>query len=179
MNNVKNMLARRYAEAFLQVFSDNITVNDLDCFKQASIFLKQRPHGMFLMELSLVPEEAKHRSLDDFSKRFNLPHGCKKLCFLLIKRQRISLLSDIFNYIVVFKEQELRITHFDVSSSSELSDAQQEQIVAVLDNRVQGSINCTYRVDTSLVAGIRLQSASLLWEKSVKKRLRALQESLR
>lgn len=179
MNRVRNVLARHYAQAFLRVFSDKTTVKDLDCFKQAGAFLKERPHGMFLMELSLVPEDVKHRLLDDLCQRFNLPKACKKLCFLLIKSQRVSLLSAILNHIVILKEEELRITHFNVTSSSELSGKQREQIVDFLDRRVHGSIDCTYRVDTSLVAGIRLQSTSLLWEKSVKKRLRALQESLR
>lgn len=179
MNGVKNILARRYAQAFLQVFSEKITKKDLDSFKQAGAFLKQRPHGMFLMELSLIPEDVKHRSLDELCQKFNLPQGCKKLCFLLIKSQRFSLLADVFSHIVAFKEQELAMTHFKVTSSSELSDTQKKQIIGFLDKRVHGSIDCDYQVDTSLVAGIRLQSASLLWEKSVKKRLRALQESLR
>lgn len=179
MNRVKTLLARRYAQAFLRVFSDHITTEDLASLKQASAFLKERPHGMFLMELSLVPEKVKHRLLDDFYQKFNLPEGCKKLCFLLIKSQRVSLLSDIFNYIITFKEKELRITHFEVSSSCALSKQQKEHLMHFLDKRVQGAIDCTFRVDTALIAGIRLQSASLLWEKSVKKRLRALEESLR
>lgn len=179
MNYVKNILARRYAQAFLQVFSAHITVEDLASFKEASVFLKARAHGMFLMELSLVKEDVKHRLFNNLCRRFNLPEECKKLWFLLIKSQRASLLPDIFNYIITFKEQELRITHFEVSSSCELSVQQKEQLMHFLDKRVKGTIDCSYRVDTSLIAGIRLQSASLLWEKSVKKRLRALQESLR
>lgn len=179
MNRVKSILARRYAQAFLGVFSEQITVSNLDNFKQASIFLKQRPHGMFLMELSLVPEKVKNKLLDDLCRQFTLPEGCKKLCLLLIKHQRITLLSDIFSDIIFFKEQDLHITHFNVTSSLQLSDEQRKQVVHFLDKRVHGSIDCTYQVDTSLIAGIRLQSASFLWEKSIKKRLRALQESLR
>ncbi len=178
MNRARPILARRYAEAFLQVFSGQIKEQDLDAFRQASVFLKKRPHGMFLMELSLVKEEVKCGLFNDLCKRFDLPKECEKLFLLLMKSQRVSLLSDVFNCIVVFKEKELRITHFKVASSSELSVQQKEQIMHFLDKRVQGAIDCAYRVDTSLIAGIRLQSTSLLWEKSVKKRLRALQESL-
>jgi len=179
MNNVRNTLSRRYAQAFLRVFSHKIKVSDLDCLKQAALFLKKRPHGMFLMELSLLSEELKQKLVDDLCQKFTLPDGCKKLCFLLIKSRRVSLLSDIFNHIIIFKEQELHIAHFKVTSSTGLSHEQKEQVVRFLDNSIHGSINCTYQVDTSLIAGIRLQSTSFLWEKSVKKRLRDLQESLR
>ena len=148
-------------------------------FKEAADFLKKRPHAFFLMELSLLPEQVKLNAIDMLCDRFSLPEGCKKLCLLLIKDQRISLLHDIFIFILLLREKDLKIMHFKLSSSVELSDSQKKQIEQFLDKQIDGSIDCVYRIDTSLIAGIRLQSRSLLWEQSVKKRLRVLQESLR
>jgi ATP synthase F1 delta subunit len=179
MNHVRSVLSRRYARAFLNTFSDQVTVGNLENFKKASYFLKERPHAFFLMELSLLPDKIKLDAIDNLCSTFDLPVSCKKLCLLLIASQRVSLLQDIFMFIVSFKEEDLRIAYFDVASSSVLSDTQKQQVKQFLDTRIQGSVSCNYRVDESLIAGIRLQSKSLLWEKSVKKRLRALQESLR
>ncbi|MFT6765927.1 MAG: ATP synthase F1 delta subunit [Alteromonas naphthalenivorans] len=178
MNRVANTLARRYARAFLNTFSDQVIAANLKNFKKAADYLKERPHAFFLMELSLLPDKVKVDAIDTLCNTFDLPVGCKKLCLLLIKDQRVSLLRDIFIFIVSLKEQALNIIHFDVASSHVLLETQKKEIKQFLDTHVQGTVSCNYTIDESLIAGIRLQSSSLLWEKSVKKRLASLAQAL-
>ena len=178
MNRLRDRLARRYARAFLNVFSSSLSPQDLESFKEMARFLTKHSHACFLMELSLLPEQTKIKAVTDLCKQFKLPAFCQKLWMLLIKHQRTSLLPEILYLIVDLHQHDAHIMTFTVSSSVDLSDQQKQKIEKFLHTHVKGSVSCSYVLDKKLIAGIRLQSDSLLWENSVQGSLRMLHESL-
>lgn len=178
MNRLRDRLARRYARAFLNVFSTTLSSSDLENLKKMAKFLSKHSHACFLMELSLLPEDVKIKAIIDVCKRFNLSDPCHKLWLLLVKHQRASLFPDVLYLIVELYQRDANIMTFTVSSSMALSDHQKQKIEKFLHTHVKGSVLCSYILDQKLIAGIRLQSDSLLWENSIQRSLRMLQESL-
>ena len=109
---------------------------------------------------------------------FGIPFFCQKLCLLLVKHQRTSLLPSICNLVADIYQHDVKIMTFTISSSETLTDQQKKKIETFLHKHVDETVSCSYTLDKTLIAGVRLQSDCLLWEDSIRGRLQTLQESL-
>lgn len=96
----------------------------------------------------------------------------------------LSLLSaqgarDLFprvvsNFFRLYRERHAVIL-CKIMSSHELSDDQKQVVEGFLHRQTQRKIVYTAAVDRELIAGIRIQGESFLWEQSVAHRLRLLE----
>jgi F0F1-type ATP synthase delta subunit len=74
----------------------------------------------------------------------------------------------------LYKER-MNIVEFSVTSAHEL-DAKNSMAVKRFLAKITGkTIMCTYSINTSLIAGMRLKSVEHMWEYSVRKRIESLQ----
>lgn len=171
-------LARRYARAFLNVFEDSFTPQAMEALIALVIFLKKHAHACFLMELSFLSVDAKKEAVRDLCLRFKVTEGVQRLFLLLIDHQRTSLAPDVFDAVIDLYKRKENYVYFSVSTTCELSDQQKKMIEEFLQDQVKGMVFCSYAIDKTLIAGIRMQSDNWLWENSVKSRLRTLQQTL-
>ncbi len=165
-------IVRKYAHAYVNIFGDTLTHEDIIHGEQAADFLRTHRRVLFLLKVPLIPIEVKQRGLVQFIERFSLPSSLQMLTKLLLRNKHAYLLADILDYIKDIYTKEHEIHAFNVVSSSELQDDQKEEIKGFLADRVRGTIIYKYAVDKKLIAGIRLQSDTLLWERSIDKQLR-------
>ncbi len=171
-------LARRYARAFLNVCGDSLTTQAIEALAELTLFLKGHTHACFLMQLSFLSVDTKEQAVRDLCHRFKVTEGVQKLFLLLIEHQRTSLATHVFDAVIDFYKRKENIVHFSVSTACKLSDQQKKLLEGFLHEQVKGTIFCSYEIDETLVAGIRLQSDNWLWEDSVRGRLRTLQQTL-
>lgn len=179
MNRAEERVAQRYARAFLNVFGSELSVQEIANIKEAAIYFLQHQHACFLMDLSLLPQKEKEKAIDTICKRFALPAFCKKLCMLLIEHQRAFLLVGVFAYIVEEYFKDTSTHFFVVSTTTDLNDSEKQTVESFLERHIEGSVSCEYKRDKTLIAGMRIYSHNLLWDNSVKGRLRAVKETLR
>ena len=72
------------------------------------------------------------------------------------------------------------IYHFIVSSPCVLDSQEQDLVKQFLENQFEHvTILYSYKTDPTLLAGIRIENGSFLWESSIRKRLMNLKSSLR
>ena len=64
---------------------------------------------------------------------------------------------------------------FSIQTAQEIDDKQLESIKRFLGHLVNKNIIGIPSIDTSLIAGLRLQSNEYMWEYSVRKQIKALQ----
>lgn len=179
MDRSQRFLARRYAQAFLNVHFATLKVEDLGRFERGEQYFRTHQGAIFLMDLSLLSRETKEKAVQDLVEKFGLPTSIFKLIMLVVSHHRTSLLGFIFHELAdAFKEQAQIIT-FTVQSSQPLSTLERSIIENFLQDQLEGQLFCQYEVTPTLIAGVRIFNEQYLWEYSAQAQLRALAHSVR
>ncbi len=178
MNIKKSALAKKYAQAFLNTYPQAITSSILETLSKATdYFDKQKAFFLILT----VPTLTFTQRLDALQKQlepFNFPSEFDRLIHLLLTQHRIMLLPDILHQIITVYEQRHKIMEFSLKCSSSLTDKQQTALHNFIAQKTGYQIKSKTIVDPTLIAGLRLQSDTRLWEYSIAKKLRTIKESL-
>ena len=127
------------------------------------------------MKVSAIPDHLKKEFfINLFKKHHAYIEGIDKLIDLLITDKRLMLMADILYEISHLYMQQHAIIDWTISSSDELSPEEKKSLEQFLVQKTAMQIVPTYIIDQTLIAGIRLQSDTFLWEYSVKSQLNAL-----
>lgn len=167
-------IADKYAVAYLNTIGSSLSLEDIRNLMKAAYFLQTHRRALFLLQVPVIAQEIKHEGLLELCERFSLAQSVKRLVVTLLKAKRAHLIAKIFDAIVYHYNQSHAIHVFTVTSSSDLHSTYKKQIEAFIDQRVAGTKEYRYTVDASLIAGVRVESDTLLWEFSIDKQLRDL-----
>lgn len=169
---IKNsVIAKKYAVAYLNLSIEKLNKQDLLNIRRAYLFLLNHNHAFFLLTLPNISLSAKTNLIDVFLRKFDLSFDLKDLFLLLIQHNRTSMLKDVLKSIIDVYQARKNIMIFDISSSNNL-DLQEISVISdFLYKNTKNEILPIYKIDKSLIAGIKLQSGSFLWECSIKKQL--------
>lgn len=172
------VLARRYARAYLSLYQDLTPENYQGCYKAAALF-KQKPDIGFLLDLSLIARDVKVKELELIIKACGLPASCNAIGALLIDHHRASLLGELFVQLAQLYKQQAGIDTCTVKSSTVLSTQEKKDIEQALERKTEQALTFVYSIDPGLIAGMRCQTSSFLWEHSVEQVVRRLENSLK
>lgn len=171
-------LARRYAHAFLNVYGEQINDAMLVQFDHVSTTLAECRSQLLLFKLPTLTLEKKKTIMREIAQRYDFPDVLYPLIDLLLVDKRLTLLAGVLDALIdEYKKREQRMD-FVVTSWPALSDQQQQDVHAFLTRATHKKIMCSYYEDPTLIAGMRMQSATLLWECSIQKKLDAVRLSL-
>lgn len=178
MNSVELYLVRRYALAFLSAFRDELSFSDIEKIKHAGRFFKEHKAVVYFLRLPGRSMQIKKELIKKLFERVHMPACLQKLVELLSHHKRLSLLPNTLELLIELYQESQGIMTVRVSSSSLLHEEQIKALEAFFAHKSAKRLSCSYTVDTSLIAGIRLQSNALLWEYSVRKKLREMRTSV-
>ncbi len=178
MNGVENILAKKYATAFLNLHIDTIDTKHYQAFKKVSLYGKKNDRFFFLLQTPTIPFEYKQKVLNAFVEQSSLPPILVQLIALLLRQQRIILLPLIFEQIVKLYEYRKKIMPFTFFTSYALTEDELTAITMFLEKQTHNHIISHQQLQPSLIAGIRLQSDFFLWEYSIAKQIRTLRNQV-
>jgi len=171
-------LEKRYAQAFLNVFASVVTPQMLESATALCTYLKEHRRIVFMLKLSVLDTRIKIQGLHELCEKFGLGKPFQRLIALLQEDHRLPLLPDVLCHLEeIYRERE-KIYAFMVDSSIELAQEKRKSLEKSLAEQLAGTMLCTYRIDPRLIAGIRAQSTTYLWEDSIAKQLRTMQLAL-
>ncbi len=170
-------LARTYAQAFLNVFPDAISLSNYKSLVDLEGVLGERRYSMVFFSLPHVSMERKMKALEELTTAFGVHEAFKKLFKLLVEHNRAWLAHEITRQLCFVYRQRNNIAHFRVESPHELSSETMKTITAFLVRATQATVITEPRRTENLIAGIRLESDTLAWEYSVAKHLRNLRRT--
>lgn len=177
--NAVRILARRYAFAYLNLFSEDISVQALEHLQKAKQFFIEHKRALYFLSLPTIEREKKCSIMHDLLKKLLLPESLNALMQLLIVQKRVMLWPDILTYIITFYEHRTNIMHLVIESSCELEQKQLHTIKQFLADKTGKDIIYEYHVNKELIAGVRARSDTLLWECSIAQKLRDIRLSLK
>jgi ATP synthase F1 delta subunit len=168
------LISNKYAHAFLHIFFDQLTPDDIMALEQISQFLEQDRRIIFFLRLPIIENNIKLQGLQMLVQQWHLPQSIMVLIKLLSDHKRLDLLPMVLSAIVRFYREEAGIMSFVITSAPSLTSQEVQTLIEFLARVTGRSIIYEYKVDTRLIAGIRLQSTTLFWEQSIAKRLGTL-----
>jgi F0F1-type ATP synthase delta subunit len=172
MNQEYSLLCRRYATAFLNVYGDKISLEDCKVLRSAGDFLGSHRSILAFFELPDLRPDRHQQMIDLLVSHFSLPEAIKPLLFLLEKQRQLWLLVEVLFVLVELYLQRNNLMIFSVESFPVLSSEKLEDFKKFLHRQTKKDILCRLKENKDLIAGIRAQSSSLLWEYSIEKKLR-------
>lgn len=172
----KYILSKKYARAFINVYGSIVKNENLEKLNKFKQFLENHKTALFYTQL-ISANDANNiikKEYSDLINKFNLDKCFEKLIYLLISQKRIFLLPDVIQSIKKIIKEKLLIEEFTYVTTTELSDSQIQSITEFLSNRLNKNIIYKTKIDKKLIAGIKLYSDNVGFEKSIAQKLEAL-----
>lgn len=167
-------LSRKYAQAVLNVFGQSISRDDIAHVEQIISFLKQHKKALFFLRLSRIDVQIKERALDRLFEDLSNKKPFIALVHLLVQENRAHLVYSTLSELVTLYYDMHKVMAFEISTSHSISAESLSRVQQFLARETGNDIIYTYTHDASLIAGIRAQSKTILWEHSIRKQLREI-----
>ena len=171
-------VAKKYAQAYLNICGQQHTFQDYCSMWRAAQFLSEHHSLLFYLSLSMVDEVDKKRFIDLLFEKFHLFPSLKELFYLLLKNKHIHLAADVLRDIYALYKIQHNIVDLHVTSSGDLTEEQLEEITYFFTQFSGQRAQIRHHVNPLLIAGIRLQTDTHLWEYSIAQQLRKLKQEL-
>lgn len=172
MREDQAILAKRYARAFINVFGDRISYDDCVTFQRVSATLRSHHGWLPFFQAPDMTDERREQMVIMLQEQLRMPAICERLINLLIDHNRMALLPDVCDAIARIFFDDHHVAVFAITSFPELTAEQVEYVRTFLADQLDRRIMYSYQVNKRLIAGIRAQSSTVLWEYSLLKKLR-------
>lgn len=167
----QSVIAKKYANAFLNVFIDQLSSQTMQQVCLLGDFLVRNHLLLSFLQWPVLSGEVKIKALQDLVHQFSLGKPFERLIILLADQKRLYLIADVLKHICSLHAERRNILHFTIESSHDLTTDECLVIAQFLANITGASIIYDYKVDKNLIAGIRLQSNTHLWQYSIRTQL--------
>ncbi|MFC1842740.1 ATP synthase F1 subunit delta [Candidatus Dependentiae bacterium] len=165
----KKIITRKYAKAFLNLYLEKISVDLFNNIKKLEKFFDAHKTAVYFLSIPSIKRKTKEKILNELFEKFGLKNLFEPLIRVLATDKRLFLIDEIAKNIRLLYKERKNIMMFNITSSHQLGSQDLEIIEQFLASKTGKKIMSQYNIDKSLVAGIRLQSSTLLWEYSIKK----------
>ncbi len=169
--------AKRYAQAAFDVAKDHGQLDEWDVQLARLNVTLQNPEVAEFFVHPAVPPEAKQAALRGMTEGTD-EHYIRNLMLLLLERDRLQQLPQIFE---VFRELVLQyrgVVIADVSTAVKLEADETEQVRVRLEKMVGKEVQIRTRVDPDIIGGIVVRMGDTLIDGSVRTQLRQLRQRM-
>ena len=123
-------------------------------------------------------KENQSEALKLLAEKLNFSKNLKNFMFLLIEKRRIFFVEKIIDSFLKLCVQKRGEVKAYLISSKELSQSQLDEIRNDLSNYMGSTINFDYKVDKTLIGGLKLQVGSLMVDTSIKNKLKKYEQAM-
>jgi F-type H+-transporting ATPase subunit delta len=176
------LVAQRYAKALLQIGERQNSVHDLQQEINSAIGLvRSQPDLEKLCMHPLIPPSKKAAVFDEILAHAGASETVRRFFVVVAKAARLNLAYDLATAFNELVDKHQGIISANVISAQELSETQKQRLTEsfarvsmVSDKKVRFSM----QQDPSLLGGLKVQVGSIIYDASLKGRLRLLKERL-
>ncbi|MFH1461332.1 MAG: ATP synthase F1 subunit delta [bacterium] len=173
-----SLISKKYAAAFLNVFSDQISSKNLDKWLDLANFLKKNKLFYVYLRIPSISYLTKQKALFKVATELKLEKPIIRMIFLLLDHSRIEILDQVLSKIILLYRRKINTKLFKVTSSHDLTNEEKEKIIKFIESINIGGVLVDFEKDEKLIIGIRIQSITFLWERSIAKQLRSVKRSI-
>lgn len=180
MNVKLHKCAHRYAKAWINAHSQELSKIDIDQFSHTIDLLKTASKKLAVLDLHPLAKEQQIRASEIIMKHFSLPGILNGLVRLLVCHRKAQLIARVFLQIKKILTHQTKIASFAVSTSHALQKSDQEHIIEFIKKSLNlKTISAAFMLDDSLICGIKITNEEVVFEQSIAKQLRDIETTLR
>src|SRR5258708_31296583 len=120
--------AKKYAQAFLDVFPKSCTLSTVGKIETTQKFLQAHKRTLFFLQLPQFDREKKESMIADLISHFSLPSVFSPLLLLLITHNRSFYIPDVLSFIIQLYKERTHSVDFSLISAHYLDEKQIESI---------------------------------------------------
>jgi F-type H+-transporting ATPase subunit delta len=172
-------IAAPYARALFDFSVEKNIMHQITAdFQNLDIFLNDTPQLLESLNSPIIKQKVKSEILTKILKS-ELNTETFKFLMVLIKRDRINLLSAIINSYLELIYQTASIKMIEVSTASAFTETQKDTLIQKLKELTNArEIRLVVNVDPSLIGGFLIQTESKIIDFTVKNQLQNLAKHL-
>ena len=171
-------VSKKYAQAYLNVYGQELGREDIDRIFAAFCFFKKHHDFMHLVCVTSVNDGVMVLVFEKLINYFSLPKSLQKIMHLLVKHKRVCYLKDVLQDICCLYKMRNNIIELEIKTADTIDVHAVQAFEQFFAQQSGSKIESTVHLDRSLIAGVRLQSDFFLWEYSVASRLQSLKQKL-
>ncbi|QQR53513.1 F0F1 ATP synthase subunit delta [bacterium] len=174
-------LINLYAQAYIAT-SDRSLLNEALCIKFEKATKNISKNHMLLSLFGVFfenHESIKAKAVELIVQTYDLPKNINSLGKLLIQKNRLELLPHILKKIITMIHVSENSMHMNITTSHSCNKENVELLIKSFEKKTGKTIVCHWSIDSDLIAGIRAQSATHLWESSIRKKLNSFTTTLK
>jgi len=173
------IISRKYAIAFSRVNRKIFNETLIDQVRVFADFLKNQRAFTAYLSIPSITLHTKITLIEKILHHFSLGSEFKDLIVLLLKHKRIDFLQPITMHIIdeYFKVQS--IAPFSIYSSHLLHNDEKQHIINFIKQEIPSqTIQAKFYCSPELISGVRIKSDRFLWERSIRKTLRTVKQTM-
>ncbi len=176
---IDEMMARKYAVAFCNVYGDQLTEDFIQHLRVfASVVALRRGILVYLM-LKTLSHAQKEVMIQRLMEHYSLGVPFRQLVVMLYRHRRLALLSLIIRKITKIYWKQRSVAFFSVATSHALENAQKQRVATFIQQRTDAkAIKADFVVLPDLISGIRIKGDAWLWERSIRAVLRDVKRDM-
>ena len=173
------VIANRYARALADVVARTgeyrKVLEELEGFETA---LRESAELREVCDTPAVPMDQKLKVLEAILARLGASRVTLNFLSVLLSHYRMSLLEETLQAFRRISNARMGIVKVEVSSASELSEADRAALRAGFGELTQKQAELEFRLDNSLIGGIVAQIGSTVYDGTIRGRLERFREQL-
>lgn len=176
---IRKAIARRYAIALFSAGEKEgkvrLYLEEMERFLE---ILEREESLKRTIFFPLFEMERRKEILKDIAKVLNLSFAFQNLLYILLERNRVSLLPEIKEeYVNLLDEKEGRVKA-TIFSAFPLEEEERKEMESLLKERFGKDVVLELKEDKSLIGGIKLKVKDLIIDGSIKRQIELLKENL-
>ncbi len=158
-------IAKKYAVAYFQLFK---------------VFLKKNRQFAIYLSIPSVSIELRKKTIATATRILQFDASIIHLIETLLLHKRIYLLETVCDTLAGLYRTQHNIIKFKITSSHLLTTQDIALITDFIHDNIdqKNSIETEFVTNKSLIAGVKIQSETLMWECSVVQQLKSIKQSI-
>ena len=171
--------SERYSRALYEVSKEagNLEKTEADVKNFINLFESSSEIKNFIQNPTHVIE-TQNKAINILSEKLDFTKNLKNFLLLLIKKKRIFFVKKITNDFLKLCSKNRGEIKASLISSKELSSNELENIGKELSTSMGSTIKFDYKVDQSLIGGLKLQLGSFMIDTSIKNKLKKYEQRM-
>lgn len=169
-------VASKYANAYVNIYIDNLTEEACDNFLKMADFLRANKRFSAYLSIPHLSFEEKQKFIDKLVEVFKLTKNQHTLINLLLINKKFEILGLVIQKIVDLFHQNKGIVKLQVYTSHDVNENQKKQIFDFIKNKLKMNALVDFYTTKKLICGIKIKGKTFVWEKSVIKYLNEIKK---
>ena len=171
--------SERYARALYEVSKESSDLEKIEVdVKNFQSLFENNPEIKNFIQNPAYVIEIQNKVLNILSEKLDFTKNLKNFFLLLIKKRRMFFIKKIADAFLKLCSKNRGEIKASLISSKELSSNELEGISKELSSSMGSTIKFDYKVDQSLIGGLKLQLGSFMIDTSIKNKLKKYEQRM-